>query len=394
MNKKWKKIEDIDLEGKKVFVRVDYNVPLDDEKIVDPTRIERSLPTLDLLIGKGAKLILASHLGRPKGEKNPALTLKPVAEYLTRYANEEVPLISDYIEDSGAGIKAALEKHRLVILENLRYYPGEKKGDIEFAKTLASFADIYVNDAFGTCHRAHASMSGIPKYIPGYPGLLLRNEIENFSRLLNIKDEDRPFICLLGGAKVANKIPIINHLLECADVIMIGGGMAFTFLKAQGMNVGASLVNDYSLDECNYIIDKAMRLGIDLVLPMDVVIAPGVSSSEGMNVEVDNIPSGMMGLDIGEQTQDVYINILQNSRSIFWNGPMGVFEEEPFKDGTVKLAMAIAESDSFTVIGGGDSVVVINELGLADKFDHISTGGGASLELISGMNLPGLAALS
>ena len=394
MSKEWKKIEDVDFKGKTVFVRVDYNVPLDESKIVDATRIERSLPTLDLLIDKGAKLILASHMGRPKGEKNPDFTLKPVAEYLTRYANEDVPLICDYVEDSGAGVSAALENHRLIILENLRYYPGEKKGDIEFAKTLASFADIYVNDAFGTCHRAHASMSGIPKYIPGYPGLLLRNEIKNFSRLLDIKEEDRPFICLLGGAKVADKIPIINNLLECADVIMVGGGMAFTFLKAQGMNVGASLVNDYSIEECNYLIDKAMRLGIDLVLPMDVVVAPGVSSTEVQNVEVDKIPLDMMGLDIGEQTQEVYTSILLNSRAIFWNGPMGVFEEEPFKSGTVKVAKAIAESDSFTVVGGGDSVVVINELGLADKFDHISTGGGASLELIGGVNLPGLAALS
>ena len=389
----WKNIEDVDLKGKTVFVRVDYNVPLDEGFIVDATRIDRSLPTLDFLFDKGAKLILASHLGRPKGIKIPDLSLKPVAEYLTRYANEDVPLIKDYIEDSGAGVKEALTKHRIVLLENLRFYEGEKKGDEEFAKMLASFADVYVNDAFGTSHRPHASMSGIPKYIPGYAGLLVKDEIKNLSRVLNITDADRPFICLLGGAKPSNKIPIINNLLGRADVIMIGGGMAFSFLKAQGMDVGSSLFDENSIDVCRYLIDKAQKLGIDFVLPMDVVVAPGVSSHETEIVDVDNIPPGMMGLDIGVETREVFISILQNARTIFWNGPVGVFEEEPFRNGTYMLAKAIAATDAFSVVGGGDSMVVINELGLKDDFDHISTGGGASLEFISGVNLPGIAAL-
>lgn len=393
MKIKWKKIEDVDVQDKTVFVRVDYNVPLDNAIIVDTTRIDKSLFTLDLLLDKGAKVILASHLGRPKGIKESRFSLQPVAKYLTRYANEDVPLIEDYIEDSGAAVREALANHRIVLLENLRFYEEEKKGDVEFAKMLASFADIYVNDAFGTSHRAHASIAGIPKYIPGYAGLLLRNEIDNLSRILNIKDIDRPFICVLGGAKVADKIPIISNLLERADVIMIGGGMAFSFLKCQGMNVGSSLVNDNSVDECRYIFDKAQRLGIDFVLPMDVIVAPGVSSQTGENVDVDNIPPGMMGLDIGEETREVFISILHNARTIFWNGPMGVFEEEPFRKGTDMLAKAISACDAFSVIGGGDSVVVVNELGIADDFDHISTGGGASLEFISGVNLPGIVAL-
>lgn len=390
----WEKIEDISFEGKTVFVRVDYNVPLDNNcRITDATRIERSLPTLDLLINKGAKLILASHLGRPKGGKDSSCSLKPVADYLTHYANEEVPLISDYVEDNGVGVKKALENHRIIILENLRFYDGEKKGDDTFAKLLASFADVYVNDAFGTAHRAHASISGIPKYIPGYPGLLMRSEIENLSRILDIENKDRPFICLLGGAKVVDKIPIINNLLTRADVIMIGGGMAFTFLKAQGLKVGSSLIDENSIDECSYLMEKAQKMGIDFVLPMDVIVAPGVTSPHGENVEVDRIPDGMMGLDIGEETREVFINILQNSHTIFWNGPMGVFEEEPFRMGTEMLARAISGCDAFSVIGGGDSVALINELGLAGEIDHISTGGGASLEFISGAQLPGITAL-
>ena len=389
----WKNIEDVNLTDKVVFVRVDYNVPLDNGVIIDTTRIDRSLPTLDLLFDKGAKLILASHLGRPKGIKIPDLSLKPVAEYLTRYANEDVPLINDYIEDSGASVKEALSKHRIVLLENLRFYEGERKGDDGFARMLASFADIYVNDAFGTSHRAHASMSGIPKYIPGYAGLLVKDEINNLSRILNISNEDRPFICLLGGAKASNKIPIINNLLGRADVIMIGGGMAFSFLKAQGMEVGSSLFDENSIDVCRYLLDKAQKLGIDFVLPMDVVIAKGVSSQNTENVDVDNIPPGMMGLDIGQETREVFISILQSARTIFWNGPMGVFEEERFRMGTDMLAKAIAATDAFSVVGGGDTMVIINELGLADDFDHISTGGGASLEFISGVNLPGIASL-
>jgi phosphoglycerate kinase len=390
----WEKIEDISFTGKTVFVRVDYNVPLDDNcRITDATRIERSLATLDLLINKGAKLILASHLGRPKGGKDPSCSLKPVADYLTRYANEEVPLISDYVEDNGDGVRKALEIHRIVILENLRFYDGEKKGDDTFAKLLASFADVYVNDAFGTAHRAHASISGIPKYIPGYPGLLMRSEIENLSRILDIENKDRPFICLLGGAKVIDKIPIINNLLTRADVIMVGGGMAFTFLKAQGMKVGSSLIDENSIDECSYLMEKAQKMGIDFVLPMDVIVAPGVTSPHGENVEVDRIPDGMMGLDIGEETREVFINILQNSRTIFWNGPMGVFEEEPFRKGTVMLARAISGCDAYSIIGGGDSVALVNELGLANEINHISTGGGASLEFISGAQLPGIVAL-
>ena len=390
----WEKIEDVSFTGKTVFVRVDYNVPLDDNcRITDATRIERSLATLDLLINKGAKLILASHLGRPKGGKDSSCSLKPVADYLTRYANEEVPLISNYVEDNGDGVRKALEKHRIVILENLRFYDGEKKGDDTFAKLLASFADVYVNDAFGTAHRAHASISGIPKYIPGYPGLLMRSEIENLSRILDIENKDRPFICLLGGAKVVDKIPIINNLLTRADVIMVGGGMAFTFLKAQGMKVGSSLIDENSIDECSYLMEKAQKMGIDFVLPMDVIVAPGVTSPHGENVEVDRIPDGMMGLDIGEETREVFINILQNSRTIFWNGPMGVFEEEPFRKGTEMLARAISGCDAFSIIGGGDSVALVNELGLANEIDHISTGGGASLEFISGAQLPGIVAL-
>jgi phosphoglycerate kinase len=395
MSYKWKTIENADVKGKTVFVRVDYNVPLDNSRITDATRIERSLPTLDMLLKGGAKLILASHLGRPKGggKKEPEFSLAPVAKYLAKHFKYDVPLVGDYVEDNGENAKQIIAGSRIIVLENLRYYDGEKKGDDAFAKLLASLADIYVDDAFGTAHRAHASISGIPKYIPGYPGLLMRNEVENLARVLEISNKDRPFMCLLGGAKVADKIPIINNLLERADVIMVGGGMAFTFLKAQGMDTGKSLVNDENIDECKYLMEKAQKNGVDFVLPMDVVAASGISSPKGQNLEVDKIPSDMMGLDIGTDTVDMFINILQNAKTIFWNGPMGVFEEPAFRSGTEMLAKAIAELDSFSVVGGGDSVALINDLGLADKFGHISTGGGASLEFISGVKLPGIEAL-
>jgi len=393
MELKWKKIEDVDLNGKKVFVRVDYNVPLTNSHIADATRIERSLPTLDLLIDKGANLILASHLGRPKSKGDSEYSLQPVAEYLTKYANEDIPLIKDYFEDKGAGVKEAIKDHQIVLLENLRYYKEEKAGDDGFARLLSSFADVYVDDAFGTAHRPDASIAGIPKYIPGYPGLLMRYEVENLSKILNVSDADRPFICVLGGAKVADKIPIISNLLTKADVIMVGGGMSFTFLKAQGMDVGASLVDDNKIEECRFLLEKAQKQGVDLVLPMDVIAAQGVSSPEGKNVEVDKIPHNLMGLDIGEETREVFINIIFSARTIFWNGPVGVFEEKPFRKGTEMLAKAISESDAFTVVGGGDSIVLINDLGIADKFSHVSTGGGASLEFISGCALPGIIAL-
>ena len=393
MELKWKKIEDVDLNGKKVFVRVDYNVPLTNSHIADATRIERSLPTLDLLIDKGANLILASHLGRPKSKGDSEYSLQPVAEYLTKYANEDIPLIKDYFEDKGAGVKEAIKDHQIVLLENLRYYKEEKAGDDGFARLLSSFADVYVDDAFGTAHRPDASIAGIPKYIPGYPGLLMRYEVENLSKILNVSDADRPFICVLGGAKVADKIPIISNLLTKADVIMVGGGMSFTFLKAQGMDVGASLVDDNKIEECRFLLEKAQKQGVDLVLPMDVIAAQGVSSPEGKNVEVDKIPHNLMGLDIGEETREVFINIIFSARTIFWNGPVGVFEEKPFRKGTEMLAKAISESDAFTVVGGGDSIVLINDLGIADKFSHVSTGGGASLEFISGCALPGITAL-
>ena len=393
MELKWNRIEDADLNGKKIFVRVDYNVPLTNSHIADATRIERSLPTLDLLLDKGAKLILASHLGRPKSKADTEYSLQPVAEYLTKYANEDILLIKDYFEDKGAGVSKAMKDHQIVLLENLRYYKEEKAGDDGFARMLASLADIYVDDAFGTAHRPDASIAGIPKYIPGYPGLLMRNEVENLAKILNVGDADRPFVCILGGAKVADKIPIINNLLMKADVIMIGGGMSFTFLKAQGMEVGASLVDDNKIEECRYLIEKAQKQGVDLVLPMDVIAAQGVSSPEGKNVEVDKIPHNLMGLDIGEETREVFINIIFSARTIFWNGPLGVFEEKPFRKGTEMIAKAMSESDAFTVVGGGDSVVLINDLGIADKFGHVSTGGGASLEFISGCALPGITAL-
>jgi len=393
MNEKWAKIEDVDFQGKKIFVRVDYNVPLLNNRITDATRIEKSFPTLDLLLDKGGKLILSSHLGRPKKKDDKEYSLEPVATYLSLYSNEEVPLIKNYFEDKGEGVKKALEDHEIILLENLRFYPEEKGGDDNFAKVLASFADVYVNDAFATSHRPDASIAGIPKHLPAYPGLLMRAEIENLSKILEIANDDRPFICVLGGAKISDKIPIINNLLTKADVIIIGGGMAFTFLKAQGLHVGSSLVDDNKLDECKYLMDKAMKQGVDFVLPMDIVVAQGVSSLDGTNVEIDKIPPHMMGLDIGEETRKVFAEILHGAKTIFWNGPFGVFEEKPFKKGTEAIAIAIAESGAFTVVGGGDSVAVINDLGIADKFGHVSTGGGASLEFISGCTLPGITAL-
>lgn len=395
MNKKT--IEDIEVKGKRVLVRVDFNVPQDETgKITDDRRIRAALPTIQYLMKQGAKTILISHLGRPKGkpEDKEKFTLKPVAERLSELLGKPVPLAPDCVGPEVEKMVQAMKDGDVLLLENVRFHPEEEKNDPEFAKQLASLAEVYVNDAFGTAHRAHASTEGVTKYLPGVAGYLMQKEIEYLGGAL--ANPKRPFIAVLGGAKVKDKIPVIENLVSKVDRLIIGGGMAYTFLKAQGKQIGHSLLDADSLDFCREMLAKA---GDKILLPVDVVVADGNPFEKGPDavqtkvVSVEAIPADWQGVDIGPETQKRFAEAVKGAGTVVWNGPMGIFEFDKFAVGTRAMAQALADSGAVTIVGGGDSAAAVEQLGFADKMTHISTGGGASLEFLEGKVLPGVAAL-
>jgi phosphoglycerate kinase len=389
-----KTIKDVDLKGKKVLVRVDFNVPLDaDFKITDETRIDASLPTIKYLLEQNAKVILCSHLGRPKGEFNPKYSLKPVADRLAEIFPGKVKFASDVIGDSAKELTDNIKEGEIVLLENLRFHNEEEANDPEFAKKLASYADIYVNDAFGTAHRAHASTAGVADYLPAVSGFLIEKELEFLGSALD--EPKRPFLAILGGAKVSDKIGVISALLEKVDKLIIGGGMAYTFLKAQGYDIGTSLLEADKMELALGLLESAKAKGIEILLPIDTLYASAFSNDADIEVlGLADDKHGYMGLDIGPKTREAFCAAVKTSKTVVWNGPMGVFEMENFKLGTEAIAKALAESDAITIIGGGDSAAAITQMGYADKVSHISTGGGASLEFLEGKVLPGIEVLN
>jgi phosphoglycerate kinase len=387
MNKR--SVRDLDVRDKRVLVRVDFNVPVKDGKVTDDTRIRRALPTIRYLLEEGARPILISHLGRPKGEPDPKYAMDPVAARLKELLGEPVVKLDAAV---GPEVEEALDDwdgRGVVLLENSRFYPGETSNDPGFADQLAALADLYVNDAFGAAHRAHATTVGVAERLPAAAGLLMEEEIDYLDKVL--KDPERPFVAILGGAKVSDKLGVIRSLLGTADSLLIGGAMGFTFFKAQGYEIGNSLVEDDYLEEAKRLMAEA---GDRLVLPVDVVVAEVMEEgAESETVASGGIPSGKMGLDIGPQTVDLFEGHISGASTIFWNGPMGVFEIDAFAKGTEGVARAVAESRATSVVGGGDSVAAVNKLGLEDRMSHISTGGGASLEYVEGKELPGIAVL-
>ena len=389
-----KTIEDIDVQGKKVLVRVDFNVPLNDKgEITDETRIQAALPTIQYLLDHGAKVILASHLGRPKGEVKPEFSLAPVAKRLDEILNTKVIFAKDCVGKAAQDAVASMENGQVVLLENLRFHKEETANDPQFAKELASLADIYVNDAFGTSHRAHASTAGVAEYLPAVAGYLIGKELSIIGKALD--DPARPFIAILGGAKVSDKIGVIENLLTKVDCLIIGGGMANTFVKAQGFEMGKSLGDDERLGLALELMDKAKKKGIKIMLPSDFVVAKELKAGvETHVVPVDNIPADSMALDIGPSTRIIFSTEIKRAKTVIWNGPMGVAEIPEFAGGTKAIAEAMAASSATTIIGGGDSAAAVKKLGFADKMSHISTGGGASLEFLEGKELPGVAALN
>ena len=389
-----KSVEDIDVAGKKVLVRCDFNVPLKDGVITSDKRIVEAIPTIKYLLDKGAKVILCSHMGKPKGEVNPKFTLAPVAARLSEILGFDVPLCADTIGPDAKAKAAALEAGRAILLENTRFDKREEKNDPEFAKELASFADIFVNDAFGAAHRAHASTAGVAMYggLPAVCGYLIQKEIGVMGKAL--EDPARPFVAILGGAKVSDKIGVINNLLEKCDTIIIGGGMAYTFFKALGNEVGTSICEYDKLDLAREMLAKAKERKVNFLLPVDNVIGREYKEdTQFMRIYSDSIPDGWMGLDIGEKTRELYAKSIEGAGTVVWNGPMGVSEWANFAAGTEGVAKAVAESGAISIIGGGDSAAAVEKLGYADKMTHISTGGGASLEFLEGLELPGIACL-
>ncbi|MBR3952327.1 MAG: phosphoglycerate kinase [Oscillospiraceae bacterium] len=386
-------VKDIEVAGKKVLVRCDFNVPLKEGVITNDKRIVAALPTIKYLKDNGAKVILCSHLGRPKGEWLPEFSLAPVAARLSELLGCEVRMSKDVIGEDAKDISATLKEGEVALLENVRYYKEETKNAPEFAKELASLAEIFVNDAFGTAHRAHASTTGVADYIPAVCGFLIQKEIDVMGKALD--NPVRPFVAVLGGAKVSDKIGVITNLLEKVDTLIVGGAMAYTFLKAEGHNVGISLCEEDKLELASELLAKAKEKGVSLLLPVDHIAADKFDeNAEPVAVEGKDIPEGLMGMDIGPKSVELFKEAVKNAKTVIWNGPMGVFEFKNFAGGTFAVAEAIAETDCISIIGGGDSVAAVTKLGFADKMTHISTGGGASLEFLEGLELPGIAALN
>ncbi len=388
-----KTVEDIDVSGKKVLVRCDFNVPLKDGVITSDKRIVSSLPTIKYLLDNNAKVILCSHLGRPKGEVMPEFSLAPVAARLSELLGKEVKMAKDVVGESAQALAAELCDGDVMLLENVRFEKGETKNNEELSKAFASLADIFVNDAFGSAHRAHSSTTGVADYIPAVCGYLIQKEISFIGGAL--ENPQRPFVAILGGAKVSDKIGVINNLLEKVDTLIIGGGMAYTFFKAAGHSVGTSLCEDDKVELANEMVAKAAEKGVNFLIPVDNKVGRAYApDTEAMVVDSDDIPDGWMGLDIGPKTQEMFASAIKGAGTVIWNGPMGVSEWENFASGTVAVANAVAESGAISIIGGGDSAAAVQKLGFADKMSHISTGGGASLEFMEGKELPGIAALN
>ena len=395
-----KTVDDINVKGKRVLVRCDFNVPLKEGKITDENRIVAALPTIKKLIADGGKVILCSHLGKPKGEPKPELSLAPVAVRLSELLGQPVKFAADpeVVGPNAKAAVAAMQDGDVVLLENTRYRKEETKNEDSFSEELASLADVYVDDAFGTAHRAHCSNVGVTKFVKeSAVGYLMQKEIDFLGNA--VENPVRPFVAILGGAKVADKLNVISNLLEKCDTLIIGGGMAFTFLKAKGYNVGSSLVDDTKIDYCKEMMEKAEKLGKQMLLPTDCVVAKAFPDPIDAKIETavydaDKMPEGEMGLDIGPKTIELYAEAVKTAKTVVWNGPMGVFENPELAKGTIAVAKALAETDATTIIGGGDSAAAVNTLGFGDKMTHISTGGGASLEFLEGKEMPGVAAVN
>lgn len=388
-----KTIKDVEVKGKRVFVRVDFNTPMKDGQIADETRIRAAIPTIKQLVDAGAKVILASHLGRPKGEVKEELRLTAAGKRLAELMGQPVKKMDQVIGEEVEAAVAEMKDGDIVLLENVRFLPGEEKNDPALSEAFAKLADLYVNDAFGTAHRAHASTAGVAAFIPAVSGLLIEKELEVLGK--KIDEPTRPFTAIIGGSKVKDKIGVIDKLLEKVDYLILGGGLSYTFSKAQGYDVGKSLLEEDKIELAKQFIEKAKAQGVEMLLPIDAVVAKEFSNdAEAKEVDIDAIPADWMGLDIGPKTAAKYAEIIKASKLIIWNGPMGVFEMEKFANGTKTVADAMATTEGYSIIGGGDSASAVKKLGVADQMDFISTGGGASLELMEGINLPGIAALN
>ena len=397
MNYNKKSVKDVALQGKRVLCRCDFNVPLKAGEITSDKRIVAALPTIQYLIDHGAKVILCSHMGKPKGEFKPELSLEVVAKRLSELLGQPVKMAKDVVGPDAKALAASLQDGEVMLLENTRFMPGETKNDPALSKELASLADLFVNDAFGSAHRAHASTAGVADYLPAVCGFLIEKEISIMGKAL--ADPERPFVAILGGAKVSDKLNVISNLLEKVDTLIIGGGMAYTFIAAQGHAIGNSLFDAEKVDYCKQMLEKAAQKGVQLLLPVDTVVAAGFpnpidAAIETKTVPCDQIPADMEGLDIGEASQALFAQAVRNAKTVVWNGPMGVFENPTLAKGTIAVAQAMADSAATTIVGGGDSAAACEQLGFADRITHISTGGGASLEFLEGRELPGIACLA